>query len=126
MVAATLLQSMDNANKVFPEMATMPIALVILIVCAIGAVIGLINGLIIAYLNVTPFITTLGTMIIVYGINSLYYDFVGASPISGFDSGFSTFAQGFVALGVSVSLHHLLRVDCGGVRLGVVEQNPLR
>ena len=86
-VAATLLQSMDNANKVFPEMATMPIALVILIVCAIGAVIGLINGLIIAYLNVTPFITTLGTMIIVYGINSLY------------DSGFSTFAQGFVALG---------------------------
>ena len=37
-VAATLLQSMDNANKVFPEMATMPIALVILIVCAIGAV----------------------------------------------------------------------------------------
>lgn len=61
-VAATLLQSMDNANKVFPEMATMPIALVILIVCAIGAVIGLINGLIIAYLNVTPFITTLGTM----------------------------------------------------------------
>ena len=77
----------------------MPIALVILIVCAIGAVIGLINGLIIAYLNVTPFVTTLGTMIIVYGINSLYYDFVGASPISGFDSGFSTFAQGFVALG---------------------------
>lgn len=125
-VAATLLQSMDNANKVFPEMATMPIALVILIVCAIGAVIGLINGLIIAYLNVTPFITTLGTMIIVYGINSLYYDFVGASPISGFDSGFSTFAQGFVALGSFRLLHHLLRVDCGGVRLGVVEQNPLR
>lgn len=94
-VAATLLQSMENANKVFPEMATMPIALVILIVCAIGAVIGLVNGIIIAYLNVTPFITTLGTMIIVYGINSLYYDFVGASPISGFDS----FAQGFVAMG---------------------------
>ncbi len=91
-VAATLLQSMENANKVFPEMATMPIALVILIVCAIGAVIGLVNGIIIAYLNVTPFITTLGTMIIVYGINSLYYDFVGASPISGF-------AQGFVAMG---------------------------
>lgn len=62
-VAATLLQSMENANKVFPEMATMPIALVILIVCAIGAVIGLVNGIIIAYLNVTPFITTLGTMI---------------------------------------------------------------
>ena len=98
-IAATMLQAVDNANKVFPEMATMPIPLVILLVCAIGAVIGLINGIIIAYLNVTPFITTLGTMIIVYGINSLYYDFVGASPISGFDSHFSHFAQGFIALG---------------------------
>lgn len=69
-VAATLLQSMENANKVFPEMATMPIIVVVLIVCVIGAIIGLVNGIIIAYLNVTPFITTLGTMIIVYGINS--------------------------------------------------------
>lgn len=109
-VAATLLQSMENANKVFPEMATMPIALVILIVCAIGAVIGLVNGIIIAYLNVTPFITTLGTMIIVYGINSLYYDFVGASPISGFDSGFSTFAQGFVAMGSYITFYALIAV----------------
>ena len=80
-IAATMLQAVDNANKVFPDMATMPIPLVILLVC------------------VTPFITTLGTMIIVYGINSLYYDFVGASPISGFDSHFSHFAQGFIALG---------------------------
>ena len=98
-VAATLLQAMDNANKVFPHLETLPIAVVIGIVCAIGAVIGLINGLIIAYLKVTPFITTLGTMIIVYGVNSLYYDFVGASPVAGFDEKFSTFAQGFLRFG---------------------------
>ncbi|WP_034915953.1 MULTISPECIES: galactose/methyl galactoside ABC transporter permease MglC [Erwinia] len=98
-VAATLLQAMDNANKVFPDMNTVPIPLVILTVCIIGGIIGLVNGLIIAYLKVTPFITTLGTMIIVYGINSLYYDYVGASPIAGFDEKFSTFAQGFIRLG---------------------------
>ncbi|WP_312242150.1 galactose/methyl galactoside ABC transporter permease MglC [Pantoea sp.] len=98
-VAATLLQSMENANKVFPSLDTVPIPLVILIVCAIGAVIGLVNGLVIAYLKVTPFITTLGTMIIVYGINSLYYDYVGASPIAGFDAGFSKFTQGFLRFG---------------------------
>lgn len=98
-VAATLLQSMENTNKVFPGMDTLPIPLVLLIVCVIGALIGLVNGVIIAYLKVTPFITTLGTMIIVYGINSLYYDFVGASPIAGFDSGFSTFTQGFLRFG---------------------------
>jgi len=98
-VAATLLQSMDNANKVFPTLDTVPIPLVILTVCIIGGVIGLVNGVIIAYLKVTPFITTLGTMIIVYGINSLYYDFVGASPIAGFDAGFSKFTQGFLRFG---------------------------
>ncbi len=98
-VAATLLQAMDNANKVFPHLDTVPIPLVILIVCVIGGVIGLVNGLIIAYLKVTPFITTLGTMIIVYGINSLYYDYVGASPVAGFDEKFSTFAQGFIRFG---------------------------
>ena len=98
-VAATMLQAMDNVNKVFPNIDTIPIPLVILTVCVVGALIGLLNGIIIAYLNVTPFITTLGTMIIVYGINSLYYDFVGASPIAGFDAGFSTFAQGFIRLG---------------------------
>ncbi|CAM3997085.1 MULTISPECIES: galactose/methyl galactoside ABC transporter permease MglC [Rahnella] len=98
-VAATMLQAMDNVNKVFPNLEVVPIPLVILTVCIVGALIGLLNGVIIAYLNVTPFITTLGTMIIVYGINSLYYDYVGSSPIAGFDPGFSKFAQGFIHLG---------------------------
>ena len=57
------------------------------------------NGLVIAYLNVTPFIATMGTMIIVYGFNSLYYDGVGGSPIAGFSESFSNFAQGFFRLG---------------------------
>ncbi|WP_301099091.1 galactose/methyl galactoside ABC transporter permease MglC [Otariodibacter sp.] len=98
-IAATLLQSMDNMNRVFPDLAQIPIPVVILIVAVVGAVLGLLNGIIIAYLNVTPFIATMGTMIIVYGINSLYYDAVGSSPIAGFNEGFSEFTQGFFKLG---------------------------
>lgn len=98
-ISATLLQAMDNMNKVFPNLGEIPIPVVILIVCAIGALIGLINGLVIAYLNVTPFIATMGTMIIIYGINSLYYDAVGSSPIAGFNESFSAFAQGFFRIG---------------------------
>lgn len=97
-VAATMLQAVDNVNKVFPEMGVMPIPLVILLVCAIGAVIGLINGLIVAVLNVTPFIATLGTMLIAYGINSLYYDAVGSAPVAGFDSAFRSFTQGYFSI----------------------------
>ncbi|MDG6882385.1 Galactoside transport system permease protein mglC [Phocoenobacter uteri] len=98
-VSATLLQSLDNVNRVFPDLGEIPIPVVILIVCAIGAIIGLINGLVIAVLNVTPFIATLGTMIIVYGINSLYYDAVGASPIAGFSDAFLDFTQNFFRIG---------------------------
>ncbi|MBS5999616.1 MAG: galactose/methyl galactoside ABC transporter permease MglC [Haemophilus haemolyticus] len=75
-ISATMLQSMENMNRVFPEMGEIP-----------------------AYLNVTPFIATMGTMIIVYGFNSLYYDAVGGSPIAGFSENFSTFAQGFFRIG---------------------------
>ncbi|AIZ80092.1 galactose/methyl galactoside ABC transporter permease MglC [Actinobacillus equuli subsp. haemolyticus] len=98
-ITATLMQSMENMNRVFPDLAEIPIPVVILAVCAIGAVIGLLNGFVIAYLNVTPFIATMGTMIIVYGINSLYYDAVGGSPIAGFSDSFSSFAQGFFRFG---------------------------
>lgn len=98
-VAATMLQAMDNMNRVFPELPELPIFVVILVVCAIGAVIGLINGFIVSVLNVTPFIATMGTMIIVYGFNSLYYDAVGGSPIAGFSENFSAFAQGFFRFG---------------------------
>lgn len=99
LVSATLLQALTNVHKVYPHLGDIPIPVVIMIVCGIGAIIGLVNGLIVAYLNVTPFITTLGTMIIVYGINSLYFDFVGASPVAGFDPRYSTFTQGFINLG---------------------------
>jgi len=98
-ISATLLQSMENMNRVFPDLGEIPIPVVILTVCAVGAVIGLVNGLVIAYLNVTPFIATMGTMIIVYGFNSLYYDGVGGSPIAGFSESFSNFTQGFFRLG---------------------------
>ena len=98
-ISATLLQALDNVNRVFPEIGPLPIPAVILLVCVIGALIGVINGLVIAYMKVTPFIATMGSMIIVYGINSLYYDYVGASPVAGFAQQFSEFTQGFIRLG---------------------------
>ncbi|WP_297405989.1 galactose/methyl galactoside ABC transporter permease MglC [uncultured Cetobacterium sp.] len=98
-ISATLLQAMTNVNKVFPNLDTMSIPVVILVICVIGGFVGFLNGFIVAYLNVTPFVATLGSMIIIYGANSLYYDYVGASPIAGFAVGFTDFAQGFFKIG---------------------------
>lgn len=93
-ISATLLQASTNVNKVYPEMGELPVFLVILVVMVIGGIIGAFNGTVVAYLNLHPFIVTMGAMTIVYGLNSLYYDFAGASPISGFSKTYSSFAQG--------------------------------
>src|SRR5262249_27005743 len=45
-----------------------------------GAAVGLANGLVIAFLNVNPFITTLGTMVLVRGVVFLI---TGGAPVSG-------------------------------------------
>ncbi len=46
----------------------------------VGAAVGLANGLVIAFLNVNPFITTLGTMVLVRGVVFLI---TGGAPVSG-------------------------------------------
>lgn len=98
-ISATLLQHVNNVNKVFPNLGEIPIIGVILIGAIVGVLMGLFNALLVAQFKITPFIATLGTMIIVYGINSIYFDSVGASPIAGFDPRYSNFAQGFFNIG---------------------------
>ena len=58
-----------------------------------------INGYIIAKFKVHAFIVTLSAQLAIYGITSLYYDAVGASPIAGLDPRFTSYAQGSVNLG---------------------------
>ena len=84
------------------------IVMVIIIVCLIGALFGFINGFIIAKLQVTPFITTLGTMIIFYGFNSLLFDAVGASPVASFKPEYSKLVQGAVFESAQMRLSYLI------------------
>ena len=71
-VAASLLQASDAANKMWPNIGTLPIPLVILIVVAIGAAIGAFNGFFVAKFKLHPFIVTLATQLILYTILLLY------------------------------------------------------
>ncbi len=98
-LAATLtgvmVQAADYSGRLFSWMPEMNMWGVLLIVVAIGAFIGLLNGLIIAYLKVPPFIATLGIQTIVYGINLIY---TNAQPIGGFSDPFKNFFR-FKVLG---------------------------
>lgn len=71
-VAASLLQATGYAGKMFPSLATLPLPLVFLIVVAIGALVGFINGFCTAKFNLHPFIVTLATQLITYGALLIY------------------------------------------------------
>lgn len=91
LITGTLVQKPDYASKFFPNLPDMPIIVPLLIVLAVCAFFGLINGLIIAYLHVPPFLATLGTQIMIYGVNMIYSQ---NRPIGNFKDGFIQLGQG--------------------------------
>lgn len=100
-ISASLLQAPGYAYRMYPDLAQLPLWLPIVIVMVITGAFSLMNGFVIAKFKVDPFIQTLGMMIIVYGVNSLYYDRppYGAQPIGGLDERFANFAQGYFTVG---------------------------
>ena len=95
-VAASLMQRPDYASKMFPDLPYLPLLVPILAALAVGCIVGLLNGVVVAYLSVPPFITTLGTMVMVYGACSLYVDRPprGAMPIGGLREDFTSLGTG--------------------------------
>ncbi len=95
-VSASLLQATDAANKMWPNIGTLPIPLVILIVVGIGAVVGAFNGFFVAKFKLHPFIVTLATQLILYTILLLYVQQGNnkGMAISGLDEGYRNFVVG--------------------------------
>lgn len=61
----------DGVEKIVTVKESLPLALLILIGVATGAVIGLLNGVLIAYGKVLPIVTTLGMQYVVYGLSHI-------------------------------------------------------
>lgn len=100
-VSASLLQASDYAYKMYPNLPELPLFVPILIAMAVTGLIGAVNGAIVSKFHVPPFIATLGMMIGVYGITSIYFDRppYGAQPIGGLSQSFTTFAQRGIPVG---------------------------
>jgi methyl-galactoside transport system permease protein len=95
-ISASLAQRADYASKLFPDMPQLALAWPILAALAAGLAVGILNGVIVAFLNVPPFIATLGTMVMVYGAESLYVDRPprGAQPLGGLRDDFTNLGTG--------------------------------
>lgn len=90
-IAGTLLQNADYSGKFFPELGDMPVLGVLLISILICMVFGLINGIVVSYLNVPAFIGTLGMQLAVYGICLVY---TNATPLGGYRKAYTIIATG--------------------------------
>ena len=105
-VGASLLQMAGYPNKMFPDLSVMPLWAVFLIVIAIGGAVGLVNGFFVAKFKLHPFIVTLSTQLIVFGL-VLMYLMTGTNngqTLSGLDESYTEFIRGtlFTIGGVAV------------------------
>lgn len=95
-ISAALLQMTGYANKMLDGIPTMPLIVVLLIVMAVGATIGLVNGFFVAKFKLHPFIVTLSTQLIVFGIVLMFLMIGGnnGQTLSGMDEGYLSAIKG--------------------------------
>ena len=98
-VAAVMLQKTDFANKMFqnlPKVTLGWILVAMLAVIAIGALVGMVNGFFVAKFSLHPFIVTLSTQLITYGVILWFFGLNGnnGQPISGLDKAYKEFIGG--------------------------------
>src|SRR4029077_13539126 len=72
MVAASLAQSSDAARAVYPTLTDLPLVVPLATGLAVGALAGLVNGSLIAWTGIPPFIATLGVMVTARGLAKWY------------------------------------------------------
>ncbi len=100
-ISASMLQAPDYLRLFFPGLPHLPLIIPILLAILACTIFGLINGFIVARFGVPPFIATLGTMVIIYGANSIYFDMPPnqSQPIGGLRADFTTVGSGAIGSG---------------------------
>ncbi len=95
-ISASLLQNPESANKMWTAIGCLPIPVVILIVMAIGAVIGIFNGFFVAKFKLHPFIVTLATQLILFTFMLTYVKMGNNNgmAIASLDNSYSNFIKG--------------------------------
>lgn len=94
-ISTSMLQNPDYANRFFPDMPQLAVIIPIVIAVIACMVFGVLNGFLVAKYDMHPFIATLATQVIVYGVCSLYFDMPPnkSQPIGGVRPDFIALGQ---------------------------------
>ncbi len=100
-VTASLVQSVDYASRMFPNLPALPLILPLLLSIAIAVLFCALNGFGIAKLHLHAFIVSLGTQLIAFGFTCIYIDSQkgGAQALSSFDKRFLNLVNGGFTIG---------------------------
>ncbi|EBV3599822.1 ABC transporter permease, partial [Salmonella enterica subsp. enterica serovar Virchow] len=91
MIAASLAQSSSWTRALYPSLTDLPAIVPILVGLGIGLLAGTINGVLIAYTKIPPFIATLGMMVSARGVSKWY---TKGQPVSGLTDSFNAIGTG--------------------------------
>src|SRR5882757_3262419 len=91
MIAATFAQGSDWPKILFPSLADLPWFVPVAVGLAVGSAAGLINGVLISFTRIPPFIATLGMMVSARGVARWY---TNGNPVSGFTDSFAAIGDG--------------------------------
>jgi inositol transport system permease protein len=89
-VAASLAQLPDYAAAYYKGL-NLPVFVAVLAACAVGALVGLLNGSLVAKTKIPPFIATLGTLTTIRGLAYLY---TSGRPVSDLTDDYNFIGQG--------------------------------
>jgi len=109
MIAASFAQA-PNERAVFPSLTDLPVIVPVIAGLLTGALAGLVNGSLIAYTGIPPFIATLGMMVSARGLARYY---TRGQPVSMLTQGYTTIGEGgvpvLIFLVTAIVFHVLLR-----------------
>ncbi|MEO8684820.1 MAG: ABC transporter permease [Devosia sp.] len=125
MIAAGFAQSSDWTRALYPGLTDLPAIVPIMVGLAIGLAAGAVNGLLISYARIPPFIATLGMMVSARGVSKWY---TRGQPVSGMTDQFAAIGSGIwpvvIFLAVAVIFHLALRYTRYGKFTYAIGANP--
>lgn len=100
-ICASLIQQAGIATKMWPGLEPLPIPILIILIMAVGGIVGLVNGYSVAKFKLHPFIVTLATQLIIYGLLLIYLNLGNnrGQSISSLTEGFREFILGKLTIG---------------------------
>jgi inositol transport system permease protein len=126
MVAASFAQSAGFTHAIYPSLTGLNPIIPVAVGLLCGLAVGLINGSLIAYTKIPPFIATLGMMVSARGVADWYTD---GQPVSNLEDSFAAIGSGWwpviIFLVVAGVFHVALRYTRYGKFTYAIGANPL-